>query len=490
MNDLVSKAYADKTLAHVVSAAKIGLAFKTQDAVRFSAIDQAVAKTLMDEPLPSIGQPINEILDTFTKWVLPYSTNFSSRHFLGFPDSGNSAAAIVGDILATFLQQNLINQKVCSPSATFVETAVLRWLRSTVGYHNYPVESAADIGGIITSGGTLSNSIAMLIARERKQPGALVNGVCDASKLKIVTPLGIGHYSVRSAQMWLGCGDHALEVRTKNYRYDLDELARVVRAHQNEIMAVIAYAGDSRTMTVDHLGEIARVVRAIRPDIWLHADACHGFSLGFSSSLKSKLRGIEDFDSVSADPHKVMLCPYAVSALLVRDPNELRSIISRSDLIMQEEFAFGQLTPFIGSKRWASLPLWFMMKNFGESGLDDLITSRHQVAVSFANKLRVCEDFVVLNEVDINSVMFLYVPDPVMGPDEIGRLNRSIYVEMLNEGRFHVHQFSIPDERAHRYGETIHPLRFMCGNPIVGDSELDELISYVRRLGQQLLPQA
>jgi L-2,4-diaminobutyrate decarboxylase len=61
--------------------------------------------------------------------------------------------------------------------------------------------------------------------------------------------------------------------------------------------------------------------------------------------------------------------PYSLSALPVREPAVLRSIASHSDLIMQEDFAFGQVTPFVGSRGWSSLKLWMMLRHHGRAGL-------------------------------------------------------------------------------------------------------------------------
>ncbi|MGO4636281.1 pyridoxal-dependent decarboxylase [Streptomyces sp. 2RAF24] len=155
-------------------------------------------------------------------------------------------------------------------------------------------------------------------------------------------PCRTSHYSVKSALGWIGCGGRIIEVPTRGYRYDLAALERTLRQRQGEIMAVVAYTGDSRTHTVENLRAVHDLTRAVDPRIWLHADACWDLMCAFAPELAPKLAGIEDFDSVTVDPHKVMDIPYAMSALLVRDPASLRLVSSYSGLIMQEDFAFGQ----------------------------------------------------------------------------------------------------------------------------------------------------
>ncbi|MBU1070843.1 DegT/DnrJ/EryC1/StrS family aminotransferase [Patescibacteria group bacterium] len=433
------------------------------------------------------GKNPDKILKEFERDILPYCTNFSSPNFMGFPDSGNSVAALGGGMLYNFLQQNLINQSFCGPSATFVEIAVIQWLREIVGYKNIKVNDIWDVGGVITPGGTSSNTIGILLARENKFPESMQKGVLDPDKCWIIVPKGIGHYSVKSAQMWVGCGNRLIEVETNNFRYDLDDLKKKLKENKGKIMCVVAYAGDSRTMTVDNFQEIAKVVRSFDKNIWLHADACHGFSLGFSKKLKHKIKGIEEFDSITMDPHKVMVTPYVISALLVKDPQKFKTITSLSDLIMQEQFAFGQITPFLGSRPWNSLKLWFVMKNLGREGFDELIERRHNLAKYLAHKLDRDPDFIVLNEVEINSVMFMYRKgiDP-NNTDRLNAINKRIHIQIIEEGIYHLHQFSIPDSGKVKKGETVYPQRFMCGNPNTTEKEVDAMVEYVRKLGQQV----
>ncbi|MDD3287508.1 MAG: pyridoxal-dependent decarboxylase [Alphaproteobacteria bacterium] len=461
----------------------MGLDFKLSDVVSASRMNEKNKEKFFGS-LNEESLSLEDVLQEFSREVLPYCTNFSSPNFLGFPDAGNSVAAMGGAILTDLLQQNLINQSFCAPSGTFVEIAVLRWLREAVGYQNREkTESVWDVGGIITSGGTLSNVVAMLLARENMVPDTMSKGVTRPEKMLVVVPAGIGHYSVKSAQMWIGCGSHLLEIDTVGFRYDLKKLESGIKENASNIMCVVAYAGDSRTQTIDNLQAVHDIVRQQAPNAWLHADACHGFTCGFSEKLRRKIKGIELFDSVSMDPHKVMATPYTLSALLVREPEKMRSVASLSDLIMQEQFAFGQATPFLGSKPWSSLKLWFMMKHFGKDNLARLVEHRHELAISFSEKIKKTGQFIQINEVDLNSVAFLYAPNKKLveskNIDALNKISVALHDFILSDGQWHVHQFSIPDDGVFEKGATIRPLRLMPGNLLTQDHHLDKFVDYL-----------
>lgn len=465
----------------------LGIDFKLQDIVTRKQLSVESGKKLITS-LPDEGSSPDAVLDEFVENILPYCTNFSSPTFMGFPDSGNSVASIGGALLYNFLQQNLINQSFCGPSATFIEIAVIQWLRNTVGYPSAKnINNIWDVGGVITPGGTSSNTIGVMLARENKFPNSMQTGVVDPDKCWLIVPKGIGHYSVKSAQMWVGCGSRLIEVETKDFRYNIDELKKKLEENKGKVMCVVAYAGDSRTMTVDHFSEVAAVVKSYDKNIWLHADACHGFSLGFSDKLRYKINGIEEFDSITMDPHKVLVTPYTISALLVKDPKKFKSITSKSDLIMQEEFAFGQITPFLGSRPWDSLKLWFVMKNLGKKGLSEIIEKRHELAKYLADRLRKDSDFILLNEVEINSVAFMYTKDLDFDDlEKVNTISKEIHKKIIKEGKYHLHQFSIPDSGKIKKNEILYPLRFMCGNPNTTKKEVDEMIEYVRSLGVKI----
>ena len=486
MKQIVNKdnrAYAEKCFQDAV---KLGINFKLNNKVNESHFKKEMLNELLDLPLNE-STP-EEILIEFKEKILPYCTNFSSEKFMGFPDAGNSISGITGAIISDFMQQNLINSSFCAPIATFTEIAVVNWLRKIIGYETKNINNIWDTGGIITYGGTGSNTTAMLLARENYNNNTMINGVQNPKNYKIIIPKGIGHYSIRSASMWLGCGDNIIEVDTVDFKYDLDKLKKVLMDNKGQVMCVVAYVGDSRTMTIDNLHEIYDIVKGIDKNIWLHADACHGFSLAFSEKMKYKIDGIELFDSISTDPHKVLAIPYCISALLIKDAEKMKLITSTSDLIMQEDFAYGQIT---GSKSWVSLKLWFAIKSFGVKGYGKLIEQRCEMANHLKKKIINSNDFVVLNDVNINSVVFMYVGDKkdILKKDinKLNSLNMSIYNRLLEEGEYYLHKFTIPDNKGIiKKNAIVMPLRYMSGNDNLTKKDIDKMLEHVRKTGKEI----
>lgn len=495
----LSKTETNATAAFLHRVLDLGLAFKQRSGIFERRLSPQEVRDLLVGELPDQPSTPDAVLESFVEDVLPLCKNEASPRFLGFGDTGDDPAALAGGLLAMFTQQNLINQSFDSPSATFVEIAVLRWLRTLLGFANPAVSEVAtvwDVGGVITPGGTTSNTAAMMLAREHKAPGTLQRGVTAPEAFGVIVPRGIGHYSVKSALTWIGVGAHTIEVDTAGFRYDLPSLQHALREHAGRVMAVVAYAGDSRTQTVENLRAVHDVVRAADPGIWLHADACWGLVCAFSDRLRPRINGIELFDSVTVDPHKVMAVPYSLSALLVRRPASLRAISSYSDLIMQEDYAFGQVTPFIGTKGWLSLKLWMMMRTHGRAGLAEIAERRIERARRFAQLLDEHPRMVRLHDPDMAAVAFLYVPGDTHPPSgelssaditRINKINQRLHVQLLTEGIWHLHQFSLPDDLGRlRPGATLYPLRFMANNPRTTEQHMVDVLAYVDRLGRDL----
>ena len=454
-----------------------GLNFKKSAPVKYKKVINFNPSTL-----PIHGTNLDDIVNEVREKIIPFCSNFSNKNFFGFPDAGNALSAVYGSILTAFLNQNLINSSFCSDIGTKIDIEIISWFRSLIGYKINPIEDIYSVGGIVTHGGTISNSVALMLARNK-----YLHFHSDEIKMYAVVPKGIDHYSIRSTLEWVGLKNSIIEVETDGFKYNLHELKKTVTKYKDNIFCVVAYAGDSRSMSIDNLEEINTIVKKINSNIWLHLDACHGFSLSFSRKYKAKLKGIENFDSITVDPHKIMMVPYTISVLLVKNPNDFKLISSSSDLITKEKFSFGQITPFIGSKPFYSLKLWLAIKNIGILGYEKIIDARIGLALLFKEKLLQDGRFIVLNDVEINSVMFMFKNDKTNSVDELNTLNKKIYKKICEDGLYYVHQFPIVDKLGITGDDNlVYPLRYMNGNPLTKEEDLDEFINYLVEIGANI----
>lgn len=438
------------------------------------------------EELPLKGIGIEETIESFRENVMPYCVNDTSVNNMGFPDSGNGVAAMVGTLYSEFMQQNLINQSESSPSTTFTEISVIRWLRELVGYKNLPkseVNSIYNIGGVITSCGTMSNTVAMMLARENKCKNTFRLGIKNTNEMKVLIPEGIGHYSINSSLMWLGVGDQVVYVKSKNYKMDLEDLEKKLIEYSGKIMACVVYAGDSRSLSIDNLIAVHDLVKKHDDSIWLHADACHGFSLAFSTKHKNKLKGIELYDSITTDPHKVLTVPYGLSTLLTKNEKVFETIDVESNLIFASDmFAIGKMTPFVGSRNASSLKLWFFIKSLGIETIGEMIDKRMELTRYFYDSIIKREEFILMNRPEMNSVMFQLKPKEILD-NEIELLNdfnSNVYEEICKEGLYYLHSFpiSVSCPESDIDGKR-NVLRFMSGNPNLQSENIDGLIEYL-----------
>ena len=67
----------------------------------------------------------------------------------------------------------------------------------------------------------------------------------------------------------------------------------------------------------------ARVAR--EQEIWFHVDGAYGGFFQLTDRGREALRGIEQADSITLDPHKGLFLPYGTGCLLARDGNLLKA---------------------------------------------------------------------------------------------------------------------------------------------------------------------
>ena len=72
--------------------------------------------------------------------------------------------------------------------------------------------------------------------------------------------------------------------------------------------------------------------------------------------------------------------------------------------------------------------------------------------------------------------------------DLLNTINRRIYKEMFDENCFYLHSFPFPDIRG-LFGDdrkSLYPLRYMSGNALADNDDLDEMIKTVKKFGRRI----
>lgn len=380
--------------------------------------DNDTLRTMFEHGIPLEGRDFPGLLDEIKQTVVRYSILQSHPGYLAFPDSANALGAVAGGILGRLLNQNLIAVDRSAPAATFVEIQTIAWLREMVGYTTKPLTQMSgvkDVGGLWTTGGHLSNHVAMLAALGAQFPQARRGGLRALDSSPAVIMAGpIAHYSHSDAAFHLGLGWNAIMTVDAQHGYttDIDAVEKALAdspAGQTPFM-VVGVAGNCRTTGLDDLAGLAEVCR--RYGVWFHVDACHGGSLIFSQQLRARyLSGIDLADSISLDPHKGLFTPYPSSYVLFRDPLVLTQFSRHEATVMRDDaWDLGLITPFLGSRGFESLATWMMLRHIGVRRLGDLVESRQALVRYLARRVDAAGLFIALNDVDFYRLAFVLCP--------------------------------------------------------------------------------
>lgn len=422
---LGAQGWRDEHRAALHDAVDAGLRFLYGETRAGRVLQHADTDTLRDtvaEALPEVGDDFKHVLQEFDERVAAFSVAQSDPGYLAFPDAGNALPAVAGALISPLMNQNLIAVDRSAPAATFVEIQVVEWLRELLGYEFASLDDMVgvrDMAGLWTTGGHMSNHIAMLVALGERHPQVRAAGLSSLQEAPAVVMSGpIAHYSHSDAAFHLGLGwDNVIQVGARpDYTTDPEAVAAVLRdpPEGRHPFMVVGVAGNCRTTGLDDLAALADVCEA--HGVWLHVDACHGGNLMFSRSLRERmLRGICRADSVSIDPHKGLFTPYPSSYVLFRERGKLCQFSRHSATVQQPGcWDLGLVMPFFGSRGFESLRTWFLLKVLGTEAIGALVEQRQTLILYLERRLAASPWFVSFNDVDFYRLAFVFCPNDVL----------------------------------------------------------------------------
>jgi aromatic-L-amino-acid decarboxylase len=392
-------------------------------------VSAAALEQSLSGPLPLEAQDPRAVLEAFAAHVAAGSRDNGHPRMFGYVQSSGTFAGAVADFLASGLNQNVTSWR-SAPAATTIERVVIAWLSEIVGFGG---------DGLLVSGGSMANFIAIAAAAAAAHPDVARRGVRALPGDPVVYATARTHMSIPKAAAMAGLGRSALrQVATDDDgRMDPAALERAIaedRAARRVPICVVANAGDVNTGLVDPLDAIAGV--CARSGVWLHADASYGGLAVLAPSARPLFTGLERADSISLDPHKWLFVPVDAGCVLVRDATALRRAFSYAadyvDVVAaadMSDYAFWDFGPEL-TRRFRALKIWFALKAHGVRAVGAAIERNIQLARTLGTLIDESGDFERVAPVTLSIVCFRYRA----GGGDPDALNRELMLRVQRGG--------------------------------------------------------
>jgi len=322
---------------------------------------------------------------------------------------GRQSKAVLGDLLAVMLNNSMYTYKVAGPQVG-IEQEIIRRSCDLIGY-------GSQSNGTFPTGGSMSNYMALVMARDAKDPDCRVNGM---SKPMVMYTSKESHYSNAKNASFAGMGRN-------NVRYiQADSEGRMIPEKLEEQIItdlqngmtptfVNSTAGTTVLGAFDPIEKIADITD--KYDLWLHVDGAYSGGVIFSEKKRHMVKGIERSDSFSYNAHKMLGTPMTCSIILVKDKRQLHdSFSNEADYLYQtdgDDFNLGK-TSFQCGRRNDALKFWTLWKSVGTKGLEQIIDQQFDLADVARDYVRNNPDYTLYSFDDSISICFNYKNiDPV-----------------------------------------------------------------------------
>ncbi|MFG3658962.1 pyridoxal phosphate-dependent decarboxylase family protein [Streptomyces sp. NPDC047706] len=369
---------------------------------------EAVTARMRDalgEVLPDKGDPdaLRALVHALAEGAADPADPLCAGHLHGPP----LALAAAADLAAGVLNPSLDSWDQ-APAASALEALVTHALAAEAG--------AADC--LVTTGGTESNQLALLLAREALGGSA-----------RLVTAAGAHHSLARAA--WLLGLPAPVTVPAPAGTLDPAALDEALTHLTGPPVVVAATAGTTDAGLIDPLPEIAALCRA--HDARLHVDAAYGGGLLFSERHRHRLAGLDAADTVTLDLHKLGWQPIAAGLLTVRDARDLTALHQRADYLNAGDDTEAGLPDLLGrslhtTRRPDILKIAVTLRSLGRSGLGALVDQVCERAGELAGLIAARPGLELYDRPTISTVLFRPAG---AGDDAVAAVRR----DLLRDGR-------------------------------------------------------
>jgi aromatic-L-amino-acid/L-tryptophan decarboxylase len=382
-----------------------------------------------ERTLPEGGADAAGLVSEATALLFDHSLFNGHPRFFGYITSSPAPIGMLGDFLASALNQNAGAWRL-APLATEIERQAVRWVAELVGY-------PTSCGGLLVSGGNMANFACFVAARAAKASWDVrKEGMSpEGSALRAYASTET-HTWIQKAADLFGLGTDAIRWIPTDARQRMDPSAlrgavlEDLRLGHRPFL-VVGTAGSVSTGAVDPLPEIAALCR--EHGLWFHVDGAYGALAARVPGAPASLAALGDADSVAVDPHKWLYAPLEAGCVLVRDAEKLRSAFSyhpayyHFDDQVLNYFDYGMQN----SRGFRALKVWLALRQVGSAGCLGMIGDDMRLARHLHDLMERHPDFEAMTQ-GLSITTFRYVP-PDLRP-RLGSEKVESYLDRLNQG--------------------------------------------------------
>jgi len=405
------------------------------------------------------GVGVQKSLDHLVEIFLNPSLKVHHPHSLAHLHCPTMVASQIAEVLINATNQSMDSWDQ-SPAGSIMEEHLIDWLRQKAGY-------GEGTSGVFTSGGTQSNLMGVLLARDwaiashwKNEDGSewsvQRDGIpADAMKKVKVICSENAHFSVQKNMAMMGMGFQSVVTVPSNANAQMDVAAleqtlAQLKAEGKIAACIVATAGTTDAGAIDDLKAIRKL--ADEYQAWLHVDAAWGGALLLSKDYRHFLDGIELTDSITLDFHKHFFQTISCGAFLLKDPANYRFIDYKADYLnseYDEEHGVPNLVAksLQTTRRFDALKLWFTVEALGEELYASMIDHGVKLTKAVEQYINDTAGLEMLVPSQFASVLFRVVPEGY--PAEfVDALNQNVADELFARGEANIGVTKVGDKQS------------------------------------------
>ncbi len=395
------------------------------------------------------GLGVHKSLERMVELFLNKSLKVHHPHSLAHLHCPTMVVSQIAEVLINATNQSMDSWDQ-SPAGSLMEVQLIDWLRQKVGY-------GSGQAGVFTSGGTQSNLMGVLLARdacisknwkdENGNPWSVQRDGVPADAMRNVKVICSenAHFSVQKNMAMMGMGFQSVVTVpvNDNAQMDVEALEKTMAHLQAEgkiVACVVATAGTTDAGAIDPLKEIREITN--KYGAWMHIDAAWGGALILSNDYRSMLDGIELSDSVTLDFHKHYFQTISCGAFLLKDEANYRFMHYEAEYLnsaYDEEHGVPNLVSksLQTTRRFDALKLWMTVEALGEELYGSMIDHGVGLTRDVAEYITATDGLEMLVDPQFASVLFRVIPEGY--PTELlDTLNQNVADELFARGEANI----------------------------------------------------